>query len=95
MGLIIRAKHFGGFTGFVWHPFVRHGHDGQDHTFCIAQRNAGAKGQTFREFFRHIQRDGHRPQRAISQSHPINHTVIIGLRVEPLQREKSAIHQKL
>ncbi len=95
MGQIVSTKHLFGFAGFVRHPVVGHGHGGEDHAFLIAQRDVLPFFKAGGEGFRHVQRDRHRPERAIGQAHVFHHAIVVFLGQEAFQRVETAIHQKL
>ena len=91
---IVCAKHLFCLTRFVGHPFVAQRHDGQDHAFGVAQCNILTWLNFGGELFAYIQRDRHRPKRAIGQAHVFHHAVIVSLRQKPLKRRKATIHQQ-
>ena len=95
MGQIVGPKDLGRLIRLVGAPLVADRQDRQDHAFLIAQGDVLTGGDLFGKGFVHVQRDRHRPQRAIGQAHVLHHAVIIRLPHEPLQRVESAVHQKL
>ena len=93
--LVISAKDVFGFLGFVRNPVVSDRQRGEDDAFLIAQCDILPFLERGGEFFRHIKRDRHRPERSVRKAHVLDDAVIIFFRQEPFERIEPAIHQKL
>ena len=95
MGQIVGAEDLFGLARLVRHPFVGDRQDRQDHPFLIAQRDVLPRRDAFGEFLVHVERDRHRPERAIGQTHVVDDALVIGFAQEALEREETAVHQQL
>ena len=58
-----------GLSKAIWTPDLLNMKRGQHRAFRIAQRNRTARTDGPREFLRHIEDDGNRPQCAVCQTH--------------------------
>ncbi len=92
--VIISTKNHLGFAGLVGNPTVGHRHGAKNDTFLITQCNVLAQFQFLGETLAHVQRDRHRPERAIGQPQVLHDADVIGLAQETLQRIEPTIHQK-
>ena len=92
VGIVIGAKNLLGLTRLVRGPAVSHGHGAQDHTFLITQGDVLAQLDTLGKIFADIQRDRHRPERTICQTHVFNDIVVIRFAQKSLERVEAAIH---
>ena len=95
MGQIVGAVDRLGLARLVGGPLVGHRQDRQDHAFRVAQRDVLAVLDAARERLRHVQRDRHRPERAVRQAHPLDHAVVVLAPQEPRQRREAPVHQQL
>ena len=95
MGEIIRAEDFLRLLRLVRRPFVGDRHDGEDDPLLIAQRDVLIRADAFSEFLGDVERDRHRPERAVGEAHIVDDGVIVSLRQEPFQRVETAVHQEL
>ena len=71
---------------------VKHG---QHDPFRVAQRQVGPGRQRVRRRFRHVERDRHRPQRAVREPHVGADRVVVAGGHEPGQRRESSVEQQL
>src|SRR5208282_5673476 len=76
-------------------PDIFHAEHGEHHAFGIAQGNlAAARGQFLGEFLGHVERDRHRPQRAVPEPHVVADALVIGTVHESAERREAAAHQQ-
>jgi hypothetical protein len=67
----------------VRRPLVGDREDGEDHALGVAERDVLAGFDRVGEGLGHVQRDRHRPERAIGQPHRVDDAVVIGLPMNP------------
>ena len=94
VGAVVGAKDLFRLARLVGRPAVGDGEGGEDHPLLVAQGDVLSQLDTLGEFLGHIQRDRHRPQRAVGEAHVLDHAVVVGLAHEPLERIEPAVHQQ-
>ncbi len=94
MGAVVGAKDLLCLMCLIRGPAVADGHGGENHTFLIAQGDVLPDFQRGGEIFGDVQRDRHRPKRAISQPHIVDNAVVIFFGEEALKRVEPAVHQQ-
>ena len=95
VGVVVCAKDLLGLFCLVRLPAVGDGHGGEDHAFLVAQCDVLAQFQRCCEVFADVQRDWHRPERAVCKAHVVDNAVIVFLGQEAFERVEAAVHQKL
>ena len=66
---VVGAEDALGLHRLVRRPLVGDRHDGEDHALGVAQRNVLPRLDLGRESFRDVERDRHRPERAVREPH--------------------------
>ncbi len=88
-----RIKNLLGFFGAIRLPDIANVKHGNHNAFAIAKRDFARAGcQLLGEFFGHVERDGHGPERAVGEPHVLADAFIIFAVHEAAQRRESAIH---
>ncbi len=93
--LVLGAEHLPRLRGLIWRPDVGDVHRGYQHAFLVAQRDRAAGLDAGRELLADVERDRHRPQRAVGQAHVVDDAVVLGLRQKALERRERAVQQQL
>ena len=95
VSFIVLAHHRGSLSMLIRRENTGDFHRRNEHAFCITQRDLISFGQRFGENLRHVERDRHRPNDTVRQTHGRQHTRVVVGTEEPLQRRKRAVEQKL
>ena len=76
-------------------PEVGDRHDRQDDALLVAERDVLPGLDLLGEGLAHVERDRHRPERAVGEAHLLDDAVVVGLGEKALQRVEAAVHQEL
>ena len=79
----------------VGRPAVADRQERQHHALLVAKRDVLPDFEAVGEGLAHVERDRHRPERAVRKAHVVDHAVVVFLSEKALQGVEPAIHQQL